>query len=50
MRELIEDGLVKLVIDWIYKLVEIVEVYVYSEMGYVVGKIVIINEEISLVE
>lgn len=47
---MIEDGLVKLVIDWIYKLVEIVVVYIYSEMNYVVGKIVIINEEISLVE
>ena len=50
LRELIEDGLVKSVIDRTYKLAEIAEAHAYSEMGHAVGKIVITNEEISLVE
>ena len=50
LRELIEDGLVKSVIDRTYKLAEIAEAHAYSEMGRAVGKIVITNEEISLVE
>ncbi|MEM1171686.1 MAG: NAD(P)-dependent alcohol dehydrogenase [Cyanobacteria bacterium P01_H01_bin.35] len=50
LRELIEDELVKAIIDRTYKLAEIAEAHAYSEMGRSVGKIVISNEEISLVE
>ncbi|MDE5071439.1 MAG: NAD(P)-dependent alcohol dehydrogenase [Trichodesmium sp. St5_bin8] len=50
LRKLIEDGLVKSVIDRTYKLAEIAAAHTYSEMNHAVGKIVIINEEISLVE
>ena len=50
IRELIEDGLVKSVIDCTYKLAEIAEAHAYSEMGHAVGKIVISNEETSLVD
>ncbi len=50
LRELIEDGLVKSVIDRTYKLAEIAEAHAYSEMGHAVGKIVITNEETSLVD
>ncbi len=50
IRELIEDGLVKSVIDRTYKLAEIAEAHAYSEMGRAVGKLVISNEETSLVD
>ncbi|MGK7920629.1 MAG: NAD(P)-dependent alcohol dehydrogenase [Trichodesmium sp.] len=50
LRELIEDELVKSVIDRTYKLAEIAEAHAYSEMGRAVGKIVISNEETSLVD
>jgi len=50
LRELIEDDLVKSVIDRTYKLGEIAEAHAYSETGRAVGKIVITNEETSLVE
>ncbi|NES05648.1 MAG: NAD(P)-dependent alcohol dehydrogenase [Okeania sp. SIO2F4] len=50
IRELIEDELVKPIIDRTYKLGEIAEAHAYSEMGRAVGKIVISNEETSLVD
>lgn len=50
IRELIEDGLVKSIIDRTYKLAEIAEAHAYSEMGHTVGKIVLTNEETSLVD
>ncbi|MGD1717177.1 NAD(P)-dependent alcohol dehydrogenase [Dapis sp. BLCC M172] len=50
LLELIEDGLVKPIIDRTYKLAEIAEAHAYSEMGRAVGKIVISNEETSLVD
>ncbi|MCL2935072.1 MAG: NAD(P)-dependent alcohol dehydrogenase [Trichodesmium sp. MAG_R03] len=50
LRELIEDGSVKSVIDRTYKLAEMAEAHAYSEIGRAAGKIVITNEEISLVE
>ncbi len=50
LRELIEAGLVKSVIDRTYKLEEIAAAHAYSEMGHAVGKIVITNEETSLVD
>ncbi|MEB3343812.1 NAD(P)-dependent alcohol dehydrogenase [Okeania sp.] len=45
LGKLIEDGLVKSVIDKTYKLTEIAAAHAYSEMGRAVGKIVITNED-----
>lgn len=50
IRELIEDGLVKSIIDRTYKLAEIAEAHAYSEMGHAAGKIVVTTEETSLVD